>query len=66
MVTVGYVETAVNVSESEGEAQLTVAILMPLEADPIETSFSLLINTMTGLLEMECEFGLCMCMFHAI
>ena len=63
MVTVGYVETAVNVSESEGEAQLTVAILMPLEA---ETSFSLLINTMTGLLEMECEFGLCMCMFHAI
>ena len=57
----GYVETAVNVSESNREAQLTVAVSMPPEDVPIETSFSLLVNTATGLLALECEFGLCIC-----
>ena len=45
VITVGYVETAVNVSESDGVAQLTVAIS---EADLIETSFNLLVSTMDG------------------
>ena len=45
-ITVGYVETAVNVSESDGEAQLTVGISVPLGADPIETLFFLLVNTL--------------------
>ena len=52
-ITVGYVETAVNVSESDGVAQLTVAISVPPGADPIETLFFLLVNTLdetaTGL-----------------
>ena len=56
-ITVGYIQTAVNVSESDGMAQLTVAISVPPEADPIETSFSLFVNTATGLLAMDCEFG---------
>ena len=59
-ITVGYVETAVNVSESDGMAKLTVAISIPPKDVPIETSFSLLVNTPTGLLALECEFGLCM------
>ena len=44
----GYNQTAVNVSESDGEAQLTVAILMPPGADPIETYFYLIVNTLDG------------------
>ena len=56
-ITVGYVETAVNVSESDGVAQLTVGISMPPESISIETSFFLLVNTDTGLFAMECEFG---------
>ena len=48
MITVGYVQTAVNVSEREGIAQLSVAILMPSGTDPIETSFYLLVNTLDG------------------
>ena len=56
----GYVETAVNVSESDGVAQLTVAISMPSEDVPIETSFSLLVNTTTGLLAIKCGFSVCM------
>ena len=40
--------TDVNVSESDGEATLTVAITMPPGADPIETSFSLIVNTLDG------------------
>ena len=48
-ITVGFVETAVNVSESDGVAQLTVVISMPHETVSIETSFSLLVNTETGL-----------------
>ena len=44
----GYNVTAVNVSESEEMAQLTVAISMPPGADPIQTSFYLIVNTMDG------------------
>ena len=49
----GFVETAVNVSESDGVAQLTVGISMPPENIAIETSFSLLVNTATGLVAMK-------------
>ena len=45
---VGYVRTDVTVLESDGVATLTVAISMPPKADPIETSFYLLVNTMDG------------------
>ena len=41
----GYV-TNVTVLESDGVATLTVAISVPPRADPIETSFYLLVNTM--------------------
>ena len=44
----GYVETVVTVLESDRVAQLTVAISMPPGADPIETSFFLLVNTSDG------------------
>ena len=44
----GYIQTAVNISEGDGLAQLTVAISMPPEADPIESSFILLVNTLDG------------------
>ena len=47
-ITVGYTVTDVTVLESDGVATLTVAITMPPRADPIETSFSLLVNTMDG------------------
>ena len=47
-ITVGYTVTDVTVLESDGVATLTVAITMPPGADPIETSFSLLVNTMDG------------------
>ena len=47
-IKVGYIQTAVNISESDEVAQLTIAISMPPEADPIETSFNLLVNTMDG------------------
>ena len=42
----GYNVTAVNVSESDGEATLTVAITVP--TGPIETSLSLIVNTIDG------------------
>ena len=45
-ITVGYVQTAVNVSESDGVAQLTVAISVPPEEDQIEMLFFLLVNTL--------------------
>ena len=48
VITVGYTVTDVTVLESDGVATLTVAITMPLRGDPIETSFSLLVNTMDG------------------
>ena len=57
-ITVGFVETAVNVSESDGMAQLSVDISVPPENISIETSFSLIVNTATGLLAMKCEFWL--------
>ena len=44
----GYVETNVTVLENSGVATLTVAITVPSEADPIERSFYLLVNTMDG------------------
>ena len=44
----GYVQTNVTVLESGGVATLTVAISMPPGADPIATSFYLLVNTMDG------------------
>ena len=47
-ITVGYTVTDVTVLESDGVATLTVAITMPPRGDPIETSFSLLVNTMDG------------------
>ena len=48
MITVGYIETDVSVSESDGVAQLTVAISVPPQGVPIETSFTLLVNTFDG------------------
>ena len=44
----GYTVTNVTVSESDEVAALTVSITMPTEADPIETSFSLIVNTLDG------------------
>ena len=44
----GYVQTAVSVPESAGVAQLTVAISVPPQGDPIDTSFFLLVNTNDG------------------
>ena len=37
VITVGYIDTALSVSESAGVAQLTVAISVPPQGDPIET-----------------------------
>ena len=48
MIRVGYTVTDVTVLESDGVATLTVAITMPLGADPIGISFSLLVNTLDG------------------
>ena len=45
-IIVGYIMTDMNVSESDGEVTLTVAITVP--TDPIETSFSLIVNTIDG------------------
>ena len=44
----GYTMTDVNGSESDGVAMLTVEITMPTGEGPIETSFSLLANTLDG------------------
>ena len=48
VITVGYVETDVSVFESDGVAQLTVAISVPPQGVAIETSFTLLVNTNDG------------------
>jgi len=48
VITVGYVDTAVSDFESAGVAELTVAISVPPQGDPIETSFTLLVNTFDG------------------
>ena len=49
-ITVGYIQTAVTVSESDGVAQLTVKISMPHEEVPIDSEvlFSLVVNTSDG------------------
>ena len=47
-ITVGYTVTDVTVLENGGVAQLTVAITIPTGEDQIETSFSLLVNTLNG------------------
>ena len=44
----GYTMTDMNVSESDGVAQLTVAITILTGEDPIETSFPLNVNTSDG------------------
>ena len=46
VIAVGYTVTNVTVLESDGVATLTVSITMPCEADLIETSFFLLVNTL--------------------
>ena len=43
-----FIQAAVTVLESNGVAQLTVAITMPTRADPIELSFFLLVSTLDG------------------
>ena len=48
MITVGYVETAVSVFESDGVVQLTVAISTTNPSITIESSFLLLVNTNDG------------------
>ena len=47
-ITLGYVDTSVTVFEDAGVAQLTVAISVPPQGDPIDTSFFLLVNTNDG------------------
>ena len=47
-ITVGYILTDVTVLESDGVARLTVTVTMPSEADLIDTSFYLLVNTLNG------------------
>ena len=49
-ITVGYVQTAVSVSESAGVAELTVAISVPDSSGTISSgvSFFLLVNTSDG------------------
>ena len=44
----GYVQPSVNVSESDRMARLSVAVSMSSGADPIETPFYLLVNTLDG------------------
>ena len=51
VITVGYALTDVIVLESNGVAQLTVAISMPPGGVPIETSFYLRVNTLDGTAE---------------
>ena len=63
-ITVGYNQTDVTVSESDGVACLTVKILMPDENVPIdsEVMFSLLVNTSDGVergLVPNLEFDSC-------
>ena len=60
----GYNQTDVTVSESDGVACLTVKIFMPREEVPIdsEVMFSLLVNTSDGMergLLQRLEFDLC-------
>ena len=56
----GYTLSDVTVLETDGVARLTVTITMPSEADLIDTSFFLLVNTLdetaTGV-QWSLEFG---------
>ena len=59
-ITVGYTVTDVTVLETDGVARLTVSITMPSEADLIDTSFFLLVNTFDGTatgVQWSLEFG---------
>ena len=56
----GYTLSDVTVLETDGVARLTVAITMPSEADLIDTSFFLLVNTFDGTatgVQWSLEFG---------
>ena len=48
VIIVGYTVTDVTVSESDGVATLTVVVTMPTEDVPIETFFTLIVNTLDG------------------
>ena len=48
VIVVGSIETDVNVSESDGVAQLTVSISMPPSGVSIEAFFYLIMNTLNG------------------
>ena len=48
VIVVGYNETNVTVFESDGVAQLTVAISMPPRGVLIEAFFYLIVNTLNG------------------
>ena len=59
-ITVGYTLSDVTVLETDGVARLTVTITMPSEADLIDTSFFLLVNTLDGTatgVQWSLEFG---------
>ena len=56
----GYTLSDVTVLETDGIARLTVAITKPSEADLIDTSFFLLVNTFDGTatgMQWSLEFG---------
>ena len=44
----GYTVTDLTVSESDGVAQLTFVVTIPPEDIPIETFFTLIVNTLDG------------------
>ena len=48
VITVGYTVTDVTASESDGVATLTVVVTLPPEDVPIETFFTLSVNTLDG------------------
>ena len=61
-ITVGYTLSDVTFLETDGVARLTVTITMPSEADLIDTSFFLLVNTLDGTatgVQWSLEFWLC-------
>ena len=56
----GYTLSDVTVLETDGVVRLTVTITMPSEADLIDTSFFLLVNTLDGTatgVQWSLEFG---------
>ena len=48
MIVVGYNRTNVNAFEADRPTEVIVSINEPAQADPIETSFYLLVNTQDG------------------